>query len=316
MSSAMQGAGMIRRAVGLLFISAGIVLSLETEAGETLLHKGESSIEISVSGSQDDDLQFHHSDIRTWYVVDVAYDGCKPQVVLLKNTERSETSAFAMEASTEVKGLEIVARIATESGAGPQLYTLNLIPYWRGEGTVDVVADAGYLSVMIGGEFAPYQIFDLLTGKFLLLADDYHSTASIHRGEECEAGRYVAATTRDLDHQDNRAGADVIALVTYSSPDGPLQRAKIEATREAHDELMRSVGGEFHPDAGFVAPGSLGKVPIGRLPQKKTDAQTFDRISIWVRLDEKVAIEIPVSRDRLDVAKAILPAGYSIDLIE
>jgi hypothetical protein len=309
---------MIRRAFGLLFISAGMVPSLEIEAGETLLQKGESSIEISVSGSQDDDLQFRHSDIRTWYLVDVAYDECKPKVVLLKNTERSETSAFAMEASTEIKGLEIVARIATESGAGPQLYTLNLTPYWRGENyeTVDVVVDAGYLSVMIGGEFAPYQIFDLLTGKFLLLADDHHSTARVYRGEECEAGRYVAATTRDLDHQDSRVGADVVSLVTYSSPDGPLQRAKIEATREAHDALIRSVGGEFHPDAGFVAPGSLGKVPIGRLPQKGTDAQTFDRISIWVRLGENIAIEIPVSGDRLDVANAILPAGYSIDLIE
>jgi hypothetical protein len=309
---------MIRRAVGPLFMSAGMVLSLETEAGEMLLQKGESSIEISVSGSQDDDLQFHHSDIRTWYLVDVAYDECKPKVILLKNTERSETSAFAMEASTEVKGLEIVARSATESGAGPQLYALNLTPYWRGEGyeTVDVVVDAGYLSVMIGGEFSPYQIFDLLTGKFLLLADDYHSIASIFRGEECEAGRYVAATTRDLDHQDSRAGADVIALITYSSSDGPLQRARIEATRVAHDALMRSVGGEFHPDAGFVAPGSLGKVPIGRLPPKGTVAQTFDGISIWARLGENLAIEIPVSRDRLDVANAILPAGYSIDLIE
>ena len=134
-------------------------------------------------------------------------------------------------------------------------------------------------------------------------ADDW-----LNRASRFVAFHDIYTSTNPPESKDDET---VVGVLQYGPPDGPVQRVVVNHTNgQAHDYRLDEVG---FAEQDTIAPGDLG---VGDNKKPHSVAEAFTGIAIIVQLQgmesPSVSIRVPITRDSLDVAHAVLPTGFTI----
>ncbi|WP_374378155.1 hypothetical protein [Dongia sp.] len=221
------------------------------------------------------------------------------------STEGPQTEQAFEEATAKVTVYPL-----TDEGKGPVAFTI--------EGKADAVEAMGdFVALTRFGccvEVPTYAVYSLETGKYLFNATgEGHwgqwATLGAHGGAEFERiiayHAKISAADADL-FGETKNGA---VIITYANQTEPLQRVMLIATEE---DMGMDAPLEWMPKIDLVNKDNPKGTDRIYNQQGGNAVDLFTNATVRLVLDDAKSVEIPLVADRLDIAHAKLPKGYSL----
>ncbi len=226
------------------------------------------------------------------------------QILLIENTT-AVTEADQQDPETTPGQVKVTVFPLTDKGKGGAQFTI------AADGD-EVTADGSYLTITRLGccvENATKAVYSLENGKYLFnTTGDQWTTLGSKGGFAMTriAVAHVAPTSADdtLFGNEQRGGA----ILSYASPTAPLQRIMVMLPPDAESDATLNWAGDLLWVSGDY-PDGTNHIYVDRADQPEN---VFTAVTLRFKLDETNAIDIPLRQDRLDLAAAKLPRGYSL----
>jgi hypothetical protein len=226
------------------------------------------------------------------------------QLLLVEKTT-AVTDADHEDPASEPGRIKVTAFPLTDKGKGAAQFTI------AAEGD-EVVPDGSYLTVTRLGccvENATKAVYSLENGKYL-----FNTTGEQWTTLGAKGG--FAMTRIAVAHVQPTAADDAIlgkepnagALLSYASPTAPLQRILVILPPDAaSDATLNWAGDLLWVSAEY--PDGTNHIYVDRVDKPEN---VFTAVTLRFKLDDTNVIDIPLHQDRLDLAAAKLPHGFSL----
>jgi hypothetical protein len=293
-----------------LLLAAALIVPQIAYADSLVEETGPSSITIARDGEN-----YRVVNTGRRYQTNVLPSAAAENALLYQLLEIDQRQVSVEGPQTEQSFEEATARITayplSPAGKGPAAYTI--------EGKADAVhAQNAFLTLTRYGcciEVPTHAVYSLETGKYL-----FNATGDGQSGQWATMGAQGgAAFERIFAYHAKFTAADAelfgdvpygAAIIAYASETEPLQRVMLLGAQEAMDHEAPL---EWIPKLDLVSaayPDGTDRIFVERSGKA---AELFTGATLRLTLDTATVIEIPLVADRLDLAGAKLPAGYSLE---
>ncbi len=226
------------------------------------------------------------------------------QLILVEKT-KSLRESDQLDAANDPGQVKVTVYPLTEKGKGAPRITIDSV----GD---DVAVDSSYLTLTRYGccvEGTTKAVYSLESGKYLFnTTGDQWATLGAKGGFAMTriAVAHVAPTAMDdVLFKGEKRGA---AIISYASPTAPLQRVMLLVPPGAD----ASAALDWSADLAWVSadyPDGTNHIYVDRTAPAD---QVFSGMILRFHLSDENDVDIPLSNDRLDIAAAKLPDGFSL----
>jgi hypothetical protein len=298
-----------RQAIWLSALVAGLIGWCHAAAAVDLVQEKVAS-EVSVSN----DAKGYHIhtinreyDYNSFVAATVEATTTAPLIRQLVLIEKSGglTEADGDDPEYEPGQVKVTVFPLTAKGKGPAQFTITA------PGN-DAKADSSYLTITLPGccvEYTTKAVYSLENGKYLFnTTNDQWATLGAKGGFAMSriAVAHLAPTEADekLFGKVKHGGA----IISYASPTAPLQRIMVLTPPDGEDDVTLNWAG----DMLWVSkdyPDGTNHIYTDRVDKPEN---LFTGATLRLKLEDANSIDIPLLHDRLDVAAAKLPKGYTL----
>lgn len=289
-------------------VAATTSIALPAMADDLVQEKATSEISVSKDASG-----YHIHTVTRNYLynafvaatVEATTDAPYLRQLLLVEKTTALTDADHEDPASEPGRIKVTAFPLTDKGKGGAQFTI------AAEGD-EVIPDGSYLTITRLGccvENATKAVYSLENGKYL-----FNTTGEQWTTLGAKGG--FAMTRIAVAHVQPSAADDVIlgkepnagALLSYASPTAPLQRIMVMLPADAaSDATLNWAGDLLWVSAEY--PDGTNHIYVDRVDKPEN---VFTAVTLRFKLDDTNVIDIPLRQDRLDVASAKLPHGFTL----
>lgn len=223
--------------------------------------------------------------------------------------DRVTREADDEEIDTQSSILRVKARPLTATGLGNEAMTIETVADEAFVSGPYVVADNWGCCA----EQPSHEVFSLYTGKKLFSATgagDLGDWLTMGKKGPTYQQRIVAAhlafTARDVAELGEDKG--VVGVITYATEAEPLQRIALRAPDGRDGDLPL----EWSPKLLWLTKREPDGIDHAFFEQEGEAKDVYTGITLRLKLDEQISIDIPLVADRLVPAEAKLPDGYTL----
>ena len=295
------------RAATILTCMALAVLAVPAGAADRMAIDSKSEVQI-----QGDGAAFRaHLVNRSFAIARFATSGAQRELRTLLLNQINERTLIGEELDRESGRISVLAQPIDDGAIGDVAYRFSA-PGDEGYATGPYYVIARYGCCVTG---TAYSVYSLETGKLLLRhsgnANGQRWLTLLLKGRETMAQRvavaYMAMNAADRDELGDDKSR--VLSLTYAQPAGALQRLYLRLPAG----VDRDVALNWTPALSWIsddAPSGIDHMVLAGQGAPETAARN---IMLRVRLDDETEITLKLDGDRLAIASAALPAGYSLE---
>lgn len=226
------------------------------------------------------------------------------QILLVEKTS-ALTEADHEDPDYQPSQFKITIFPLTDKGQGPAQYTIAAV----GE---EAKADASYLTITRPGccvEYTTKAIYSLETGKYLFnTTNDQWATLGAKGGFAMTRIAVANVTPTEVDDALFGKVQHAGALISYASPTAPLQRIMVILPPDADNDVTLNWSGDLLWVSSDY-PDGTNHIYVDRSDKPEN---VFTGAALRLELDDANSIDIPLQQDRLNIAAAKLPKGFTL----
>ncbi|HVJ44595.1 MAG TPA: hypothetical protein VM639_24070 [Dongiaceae bacterium] len=291
-----------------LYLAVNLLVAQPAAAADLVAEQATSSVTVD-----QDDKGFHiHTESRNYLynsfvaaTVEATTTAPLLRQILLVEKVSTLTEADNEDPEYEPSLIKVTVFPLTDKGKGPAQFTIAT----SGE---EVKTEGSDLIITRPGccvEYTTKAVYSLETGKYLFNATgDQWATLGAKGGFAMSRSAAVhmapSAADDDVFGKAEHAGA----VITYASPTAPLQRIMVMLPQEAENDVTLNWDGTLLWVSSDY-PDGTNHIYVDRSDKPEN---VFTAATLRMKLDEDNVIDIPLRGDRLDIAAAKLPKGYSL----
>jgi len=226
------------------------------------------------------------------------------QILLVEKTS-ALTEADHEDPDYQPSEFKITVFPLTDKGQGSAQYTISAV----GE---EAKADASYLTITRPGccvEYATKAVYSLETGKYLFnTTNEQWATLGAKGGFAMTRIAVANVTPTEVDDELFGKTQHAGALISYASPTAPLQRIMVILPPDADNDVTLNWSGDLLWVSSDY-PDGTNHIYVDRSDKPEN---VFTGAALRLKLDDANSIDIPLQQDRLNIAAAKLPKGFTL----